>query len=89
MTGLLEWTQAAEGYSMHIGKRNGVHLYTVRGSLAHGDLAKSHPYGLDHRLPFAKNRKVFKTVQDAKDYAERHLVAAMLHLGFTERRTDA
>ena len=82
---MIEWTQSAEGYSMHIGKVNGVHLYTVRGSLAHGDLAKSHPYGLDHRLPFAKNRKVFKTVEAAKAHAERHLEAAMLHLGFVRR----
>lgn len=80
----LEWTQA-EGYGTHHGRVNGVHLYTVRGSLAHGDLAKSHPYGLDHRLPFAKNRKVFKTVEDAKEYAARHLDAAMLHLGYVKR----
>jgi hypothetical protein len=82
---LITWTQSAEGYSMHIGKVNGVHLYTVRGSLAHGDLAKTHPFGLDHRLPFAANRKVFTTVEAAKAYAERHLQAAMLHLGFVRR----
>ncbi len=81
----IEWTPSVEGYSMHIGKVNGVHLYTVRGSLAHGDLAKSHPYGLDHRLPFAPNRKVFKTVEAAKEYAERHLDAAMLHLGYVKQ----
>jgi len=82
----LEWKQA-EGYGTHIGHVNGVHLYTVRGSLAHGDLAKSHPYGLDDRLPFAKNRKVFKTVEDAKEYAARHLDAAMLCLGYIKRIT--
>jgi hypothetical protein len=84
----IEWTQSDTGYSMHIGKVNGVHLYTVRGSLAHGDLAKSHPYGLDHRLPFAANRRVFRTVEDAKEYAERHLDAAMLHLGYVKRDVE-
>jgi hypothetical protein len=80
----IEWTQQ-DGYAKHIGKVNGVHLYTVRGSLAHGDLAKSHPFGLDHRLPFAPNRKVFPTVEAAKEHAERHLDAAMLHLGYVKR----
>lgn len=87
MPDLIEWTQD-ESYGMHHGKVNGVRLYTVRGSLAHGDLAKSHPWGLDHRLPFAPNRKVFRTVQDAQAYAERHLDAAMLHLGYVRRVQD-
>lgn len=82
---MIEWRQSDKGYSTHIGTLNGVHLYTVRGSLAHGDLARSHPFGLDHRLPFAPNRKVFRTVEDAKAHAERHLEAAMLHLGFVRR----
>lgn len=81
----IEWAQDPSGYAMHHGKVNGVRLYTVRGSLAHGDLAKSHPYGLNHQLPFAKVRRIFKTVEDAKEYAERHLEAAMLHLGYVKR----
>lgn len=85
MSGTVEWKQGAEGYSMHIGTISGVHLYTVRGSLVHGDLAKSHPYGLDHRLPFARIKRVFATVEAAKEYADRHLEAAMLHLGYVKR----
>lgn len=82
---MIEWEAAASGYSQQIGKVNGVHLYTVRTSYAHGDLAKTHPWGLDHRLPFAPNRKVFRTVEAAKEYAERHLDAAMLHLGYVRK----
>lgn len=82
---MIEWKVSASGYSHQTGSVNGVHLYTVRTSHAHGDLAKTHPWGLDHRLPFAANRKVFKTVQDAQQHAERHLDAAMLHLGYIRK----
>jgi hypothetical protein len=81
----IEWAEGPEGRNCQIGKVNGVHLYTVRTSNAHGDLAKTHPWGLDHRLPFAPNRKVFKTVQAAQEYAGRHLDAAMLHLGYVRK----
>jgi hypothetical protein len=81
----IEWIEGSEGRNHQVGKVNGVHLYTVRTSYAHGDLAKTHPWGLDHRLPFAPNRKVFKTAQAAQEYAERHLDAAMLHLGYVRR----
>lgn len=79
----IEWSQK-EGRVQQIGMVNGVHLYTVTSSYAHGDLAKTHPWGLKTLLPFAVNR-IFQTPEAAKEHAERHLEAAMLHLGFIRR----
>ena len=82
---LIEWKQSEKNFKVHHGRVNGVHLYTVRSSNAHGDLAKTHPYALDHRLPFAAVRRIFATAEGAQEYAERHLDAAMLHLGYVKR----
>lgn len=81
----IEWQYSTEGRTRQFGLVNGVRLYTIRSSNAHGDLRETHPWGLDHRLPFAPNRKIFKTPEAAQEYAERHLEAAMLHLGFVRR----
>jgi len=71
------------------GEVNGVRLYTVRSSTAHGDLRKQYPHALDHRLPFAPIRRVFRTPEAAQEYAERHLQAAMLHLGYVKQEPQS
>lgn len=81
----IEWSPAGDDGVKQYGVVNGVRLYTIRRTYDHAALRSGFPVSMDHRLPFAPIRKSWRTAEAAKEYAERHLDAAMLHLGYARR----
>ncbi len=82
---MIEWEQSTRDGSVHYGTIGGVRLYVIRRTHSHANLWKGFPVAMEHRLPFAPIARNWKTVEGAKEYAERHLDAAMLHLGYVRR----
>lgn len=82
---MIEWKQSEKDGMVYYGLVNGVRLYTVQRTLNHAALRSGFPVALGHTLPFARIRKNWRNVEQAKEYAEHHLTAAMLHLGFVRK----
>lgn len=82
---MIEWKQSEKDGMIHYGLVNGVRLYTVQRTHDHENLRNGYPVALGHTLPFARIGKNWRTVEQAKEYAERHLDAAMLHLGYVRK----